>query len=345
MQTGEPYIVFIDAIRRAVPEGYKLHNLTVHGSNLCVEITLHTSVDRTAVCCLSSPNLETYDEWEHDDLFLHDCTEYLDNVIEYFIRNAPEEMWRAVASAKEERSIGLGAMGFHTFLQRKGIPFDNVMAKSWNNRIFYHMQEETLEASERLAAERGEPLICEGTGVRNAHRLAIAPNASSSLILGGVSPGIEPLRANAFTQKTLSGSFTVKNPVLEELLEEKGENTPETWSSIVTHKGSVAHLDCLNDWEKEVFATAMEIPQIWVIEHAADRTPYICQSQSLNLFLPPDIDRKAVHDLHFIAWKKGIKTLYYMRSEAIKRAEVVSTKIERKNLYHFQEETCLSCEG
>ena len=345
MATGEPYIVYIDNVRKALPTGYIVHDLKVHGSNLCVEITLATDADRTAVCCVSSPNLATFDEWEQDPVFLDDLTEYLDNVLEYFIRNAPKEAWRAIKSAQEERSIGIGAMGFHTFLQKKNIPFDGVMAKSWNERIFRHMQEETYSASERLAELRGEPLICEGTGVRNAHRMAIAPNATSSLILGGVSPGIEPLRANAFLQKTLSGSMLVKNPVLEELLEEKGKNTSEVWNSITTRKGSVAHLDCLTDYEKDVFATAMEIPQTWVIAHAADRTPYICQSQSVNIFLPPDIDRASLFNLHFMAWKLGIKTLYYLRSESVKRAEIVSTKIERKNMYHFQEETCLSCEG
>lgn len=356
MQTGEPYVAFRDTINRAVPQPLLDLGLFVRASNLCAEITLPTTETRTAVCCLSSVNLAKFDEWKDDPLFIEDLIRFLDNVLSFFIANAPEGMWRAKNSAMHERSLGLGAMGFHTYLMQKGIPWESALATSTNKRVFKHLHERATEASFKLGTILGEAPDMVGTGMRNAHLLAIAPNASSSLICGSVSPSVEPLRANAFLQKTLTGSFTIKNKVLEDILrqvaeqrydnlEERQEWLNKQWRSIITNRGSVQHLDYLPDAEKEVFKTAMELDQRWVVDLAADRQEFICQSQSLNLFLPPDVSVVELHGLHMRAWQQGVKTLYYLRSEAIKRAETVSTTIERRNLYHFTEETCLSCEG
>ncbi len=339
--TGEPYVSFIDTINEALPETQKKLGLKVHHSNLCTEITLPTNENRTAVCCLSSVNLEKYDEWKNDPLFIPDLVRFLDNALTYFIDNAPENVFRAKFSAASERSIGLGAMGFHAYLQSKGIPFESALAKAMNLKIFRKMKEQAVEESERLAVKRGEAPDMEGTGRRNAHLLAIAPNATSSIICGTTSPSIEPFRANAYVQKTMSGSFLVKNKYLEKLLEKKGINTDEVWQTILAQRGSVLHLDELSDYEKDTFKTAIEINQQWVIEHAADRQKYICQAQSVNVFVPADVNIKELHDIHMLAWKRKIKTLYYCRSEAIKRAELLSKKVERTII---PEADCLACE-
>ena len=339
--TGEPYVSFIDTINEALPETQKKLGLRVHHSNLCTEITLPTNENRTAVCCLSSVNLEKYDEWQKEPLFIPDLIRFLDNALTFFIENAPENVFRAKFSAANERSIGLGAMGFHAYLQSKGIPFESALAKAMNLKIFRKIKEQAVEESKTLAIKRGEAPDMEGTGMRNAHLLAIAPNASSSIICGTTSPSIEPFRANAYVQKTMSGSFLVKNKYLEKLLEKKGINTDEIWQSIVAQRGSVLHLDELSDYEKDTFKTAIEINQQWVIEHAADRQQYICQGQSINVFVPADVNIKELHDIHMLAWKRKIKTLYYCRSEAIKRAELLSKKVERTII---PEADCLACE-
>jgi len=330
VETGEPYIVYSDHVNRAIPEHQKLAGLSVKTSNLCSEITLPTGIDqhgqdRTAVCCLSSLNLEKYMEWEGHATFVEDVMRFLDNVLTDFIEHAPDSMARARYSAMRERSVGLGAMGFHSFLQSHMIPIEGVMAKVWNNRMFKHIRAQADAASRKLAQERGPcPDAAEyGIEERFSNKLAIAPTASISIICGGTSPGIEPIAANSFTHKTLSGSFTVRNRHLKRLLAKRGCDDDATWSSISTNEGSVQHLDCLTDDEKAVFRTAFEIDQRWLIEHAADRTPYICQSQSLNLFLPADVHKRDLHQLHFQAWKKGMKSLYYCRSKSIQRAESV----------------------
>lgn len=340
--TGEPYICFIDHINDALPETQKALGLKVNHSNLCTEITLPTNEDRTAVCCLSSVNLETYDEWKNDKLFIPDLVRFLDNVLTAFIENAPESVFRAKNSATQERSIGLGAMGFHAYLQKCGIPFESALAKAKNLNIFKHIKSEAVAESKRLAVKRGEAPDMEGTGMRNAHLLAIAPNASSSIICGTTSPSIEPYRANAYVQKTMSGSFLVKNKFLEKLLEQKGINDEKTWTSILANRGSVLHLKDLSDYEKDIFKTSIEINQQWIIEHASDRQEYICQGQSVNVFVPADVNIKELHDIHMLAWKRKLKTLYYCRSEAIKRAELVSLKVERTII---PEADCLACEG
>ena len=340
--TGEPYVSFIDTVNESLPEPQKKLGLRVHHSNLCTEITLPTNENRTAVCCLSSVNLEKYDEWKNDTLFVPDLIRFLDNVLQHFIDNAPDELFRARFSAASERSLGLGAMGFHAYLQSKGIPFESALAKSLNLKIFKKMKEQAVEESKRLAIKRGEAPDMENTGMRNAHLLAIAPNASSSIICGTTSPSIEPYRANAYVQKTMSGSFLVKNKYLEKLLEKKEINNDKTWTSILANRGSVLHIKELSDYEKDTFKTAIEINQQWVIEHAADRQQYICQGQSVNVFVPADVNIKELHDIHMLAWKKKLKTLYYCRSEAIKRAELVSKKIERTII---PEADCLACEG
>ena len=340
--TGEPYICFIDHINDALPETQKKLGLSVRHSNLCTEITLPTNEDRTAVCCLSSVNLEKYDEWKNDKLFISDIVRFLDNVLQSFIENAPDSVFRAKFSATQERSIGLGAMGFHAYLQKNNIVFESVMAKAKNKIMFKHIKDEAVKESQRLAIKRGEAPDMEGTGMRNAHLLAIAPNASSSIICGTTSPSVEPFRANAYVQKTMSGSFLVKNKFLEKLLETKGINNEKTWTSILGNRGSVLHIKELSSWEKDVFKTAIEINQSWIIEHAADRQEFICQGQSLNVFVPADVNIKELHDTHMLAWKKKLKTLYYCRSEAIKRAELVSKKVERTII---PEADCLACEG
>nr|NIM75089.1 ribonucleoside-diphosphate reductase subunit alpha [Gammaproteobacteria bacterium] len=331
IETGEPYIVYVDHVNRAVPQHHKLAGLAVKTSNLCSEITLPTGVDqhgreRTAVCCLSSLNLEKFLEWEGHTTFIEDVMRFLDNVLSDFIAHAPDSMARASYAAMRERSVGLGAMGFHSFLQAQMIPLEGVMAKVWNIRMFKHIRERADAASKTLAAERGAcPDAAEyGIAERFSNKLAIAPTASISIICGGASPGIEPIAANSYTHKTLSGSFTVRNRHLKRLLAKLGRDEDETWSSISTNAGSVQHLDCLDETQKAVFRTAFEIDQRWLIEHAADRAPYICQSQSLNLFLPADVHKRDLHQLHFQAWKKGVKSLYYCRSKSIQRAETVA---------------------
>jgi len=331
IETGEPYIVYVDHVNRAIPEHHKLAGLAVKTSNLCSEITLptgrdHYGEDRTAVCCLSSLNLETYLEWEGHENFIEDVLRFLDNVLSDFIAHAPDSMSRARYAAMRERSVGLGAMGFHSFLQSYMIPIEGVMAKVWNTRMFKHIREKADAASRVLAAERGAcPDAAEyGIGERFSNKLAIAPTASISIICGGASPGIEPSAANSYTHKTLSGSFTVRNKHLKRLLARLGRDDDETWSSISTNEGSVQHLDCLDEHQKAVFRTAFEIDQRWLIEHAADRARFICQSQSLNLFLPADVHKRDLHQLHFQAWKKGVKSLYYCRSKSIQRAETVA---------------------
>ena len=340
--TGEPYMCFIDHINDALPETQKKLGLKVNHSNLCTEITLPTAEDRTAVCCLSSVNLETYDEWKNDKLFIGDLVRFLDNVLTSFIETATEHVFRAKFSATQERSIGLGAMGFHAYLQKCGIPFESALAKAKNLNIFKYIKAEAVAESKRLAVKRGEAPDMEGTGMRNAHLLAIAPNASSSIICGTTSPSIEPYRANAYVQKTMSGSFLVKNKHLEKILETKGINNEKTWTSILANRGSVLHLKDLSDYEKDVFKTSIEINQQWIIEHAADRQQFICQGQSLNVFVPADVNIKELHNIHMLAWKRKLKTLYYCRSEAIKRAELVSLKVERTII---PEADCLACEG
>ena len=346
VETGEPYIMFGDTVDEATPEFQKKLGLKVHQSNLCSEITLPTDKDRTAVCCLSSVNLEEYDEWKHNDDFIPDLIRMLDNVLEYFINYAPEQLSRAKFSASQERSLGLGAMGFHAYLQRHNIPFESAMATGRNRMMFSRIKSEAERATRQLAEERGPCPDGKDYGVRNAHLLAIAPNASSSIICGNTSPSIEPYRANAFTQKTKTGSSLLKNEYLENILQDLGEDTDEVWKSIVTNNGSVQHLDFLDDWTKDVFKTAVEIDQRWIIEMAADRQEHICQSQSLNVFFPANVSKQELHATHMMAWKRGVKTLYYLRSEAIKRAETVSDEALRQRIFEsMDEEGCLACEG
>ena len=328
IETGEPYLLYIDHVNKAIPEHHKLAGLEVKMSNLCSEITLPTGIDkdgeqRTAVCCLSSLNLETYMEWHDHPTFVEDVMRFLDNVIQDFIERAPDSMARARYSAMRERSVGLGVMGFHSFLQSQGVPMESVMAKVWNKRIFKQVKEQADAASVLLAEERGPcPDAAEyGTMERFSNKMAIAPTASISIICGGSSPGIEPNAANAYTHKTLSGSFSVRNKFLKALLAEKGKDDDDTWSSITVNEGSVQHLDFLSDDEKDVFKTAFELDQRWLIDHAGDRAEYICQSQSLNVFLPADVHKKTLHDVHWRAWEKGVKSLYYCRSKSIARAE------------------------
>jgi len=337
VETGEPYMLFIDHVTRAMPEHQKLAGLAVKTSNLCSEITLPTGIDqhgqdRTAVCCLSSLNAEYFDEWSGEDGFVEDVMRFLDNVLSDFIENAPDSMGRAKYSAMRERSVGLGIMGFHSFLQSKSVPIESVMAKVWNKKIFQHVRAGADAASKKLAEERGACLDAAEFGIKErfSHKMAIAPTASISIIAGNTSPSIEPLAANSFIQKTLSGSFNVRNRQLEKLLEEKGRNTPDIWSSITVNEGSVQHLDFLTDHEKDVYKTAFELDQRWLIDLAGDRAPYICQAQSLNIFLPANVHKKMLHEVHYMAWKKGVKSLYYCRSKSLQRADVVATKVARK---------------
>ncbi len=334
VETGEPYLLFIDNVNRGIPDHHKELGLKVKTSNLCSEITLPTGPDhlekeRTAVCCLSSLNLETYDEWVNEPQFIEDVMRFLDNVLEDFIKTAPDSMARARYSAMRERSVGLGVMGFHSYLQSKMIPFESVIAKVWNKKIFVHIRAAVDAASKKLAEERGACPDAADCGVmeRFSNKLAIAPTASISIIAGNSSPGVEPYAANSFTQKTLSGSFNVRNKHLIKILEQYGFNDEDVWSSISSHEGSVQHLAFLSEEEKLVFKTAPEIDQRWILEHAADRTPYVCQSQSVNLFLSPAISKRDLHLLHFNAWKKGMKSLYYCRSTSMQRAEKVSHKV------------------
>lgn len=328
IETGEPYIIYIDHVNDNIPDHHKMAGLNVKMSNLCSEITLptgrdHLGNDRTAVCCLASLNLDKWDEWNDNPQFIEDIMRFLDNVLSDFIEKAPDSMKRAKYSAMRERSVGLGVMGLHSFLQSKMIPMEGVMAKVWNRRMFQHIKRQADDASRTLAEERGACPDAADYGImeRFSNKMAIAPTASISIICGGSSPGIEPNAANAYTHKTLSGSFPVKNKYLMELLEEKGMNTEDVWSSIFTNEGSVQGLDFLSQEEKDVFKTAFEIDQRWMIEHAGDRAPFICQAQSLNVFLPANVHKKQLHDIHMMAWKKGVKSLYYCRSKSIQRAE------------------------
>ena len=355
MHTGEPYIHFIDTSNRFLPEWLKEKGLKVHQSNLCSEIILPTNEERTAVCCLSSLNLETYDEWKNNELFLKDVAEMLDNVLQYFIDNAPSSIARAKYSAERERSIGIGALGFHAYLQRNKIPFESVVAKVSNRKIFKNIRDKLDAANLKLGEERGEAPDASGTGKRFSHLMAIAPNASSSIIMGNTSPSVEPYRANAYRQDTLSGSHLNKNRWLDYIVKEKTDGNEQAyadaWSSIIANDGSCQHLDILNDDEKAVFKTSMEIDQRWVIDLAADRQEHIDQAQSLNLFFRPDAHIKYIHAIHFMAWKKGLKTLYYCRSEKIGKADKVSKKIERQVIKELdmvqvaQGNDCIACEG
>lgn len=418
MQTGEPYLHFIDESNRQLPEWLKEKGLKINQSNLCSEIILPTNEIRTAVCCLSSLNLEHFDDWKDDPLFLKDVAEMLDNVLEYFIRNAPDTISRAKYSALRERSIGIGELGFHAYLQKKGVPFESVVAKSINNRISKHIESKLNEANYELGILRGEApdiqsivvvtadsgwtsdcigdidfessalvsitrdgeemsvrgfALVEGdvlksklkitkvekkewAGRRFSHMRAIAPNASSSILMGNTSPSIEPYRANAYRQDTLSGSYLNKNRFLDAIIKKEAESQPdgwyqETWSSIIANDGSVQHLDWLSDHDKEVFKTAPEIDQRWVIEHAADRQMRIDQAQSVNTFFRPDVNIKYLHAVHFLAWKKKLKTLYYCRSEKIGKADKVAKKVEREIIKEINmkslinDSDCLACEG
>ena len=357
IETGEPYMVFKDTVNNLRPEQQKLLNLEIKTSNLCSEITLPTGEDhlgqqRTAVCCLSSLNAENFHEWSKEEQFIPDVMRFLDNVLEDFIQRAPDEMAKAKYAAQRERSVGLGVMGFHSFLQANMIPWESVMAKVWNKRIFTHIKEGVDAASVTLANERGPCLDAAECGIneRFSNKTAIAPTASISIICGGTSPGIEPIAGNSFTHKTLSGSFNVRNRHLDKLLDEKGMNSDEVWSDIVTSGGSVQHLDFLSDDEKAVFKTAFEIDQRWLIDLAGDRSELIDQAQSLNVFLPANIHKRDLHQVHFQAWKKGVKSLYYCRSLSIQRAEKAEddTKAMQEAMAQAAEgndyEECLSCQ-
>ena len=359
MQTGEPYLVFIDTVNKNMSKHQKKKGMKVKTSNLCSEIMLHTGLDhhgkeRTAVCCLSSVNLEKWDEWSKDENFIQDIMRFLDNVLEDFIKNAPDSMKHAAYSAKMERSVGLGAMGFHSFLQKKGIPFESALAKSWNIKFFKYLKQEADKASVILAIEKGACPDAQEMNVkaRFSHKLAIAPTASISIICGGTSACIEPIPANIYTHKTLSGSFTVKNKYLERLFEDKRINNEITWQSIIENDGSVAHLKELSSEEKDCFKTAFEIDQRWIIEMASDRTPFICQSQSINLYLSADVDKWDLMMLHWKAWELGVKSLYYCRSKSIQRASYAGVEGDntsnwpKKNITETKTdyEECLSCQ-
>ena len=357
MQTGEPYLHFIDASNRAMPEFQKKLGLSIKQSNLCSEIILPTDKDRTAVCCLSSVNLEHYDAWSRNGDFLHDVAEMLDNVLEYFIKNAPSEINRAKYSAKRERSIGVGALGYHAYLQKNSIPWESALATSANIRMFKHIRKKLDEANLQLGEERGEAPDAKGTGRRFSHVMSIAPNASSSILMGNTSPSIEPWRANAYRQDTLSGAHLNKNKFLDKIIKEKCNGDKELdyneiWSSIIANDGSVQHLEFLDAETKEIYKTSMEIDQRWIVDHAASRQSYIDQSQSLNLFFRPDVNVKYLHAVHFQAWKQGLKTLYYCRSEKLAKADKVAKKIERQVIEEIDlkalakdDDVCLACEG
>ena len=357
MMTGEPYLHFIDTSNRHLPQWLKDKGLKVHQSNLCSEIILPTNEKRTAVCCLSSLNLEYYDDWKDDAVFLKDVAEMLDNVLQYFIDNAPKEIKRAKYSAIRERSIGIGALGWHALLQRKNIPWESSMAVGLNKTIFAGVRGKLDAANKELGVERGEAPDAEGTGNRFSHLMAIAPNASSSILMGNTSPSIEPYRANAYRQDTLSGSHLNKNRYLDKIIQiEAGKYNEgwaeEVWRSIIANDGSVQHLDWMDEWTKDVFKTSMEIDQRWVVQHAADRQEYIDQAQSLNVFFRPDSHIKYIHAVHFQAWKSGLKTMYYCRSDKIAKADKVSKRIEREIIKEIDltalttdEGVCLACEG
>jgi len=364
VETGEPYMLFIDHVNKSLSEHQKKLGLKVKMSNLCSEITLPTGIDhlgndRTAVCCLSSLNLECYDQWSEDKQVIPDVMRFLDNVLQDFIDTAPDSMSSAKYSAMRERSVGLGVMGLHSFLQQKMVPIESVMAKVWNKKIFEHIKAEVDKVSIELAQEKGPCPDAADCGVmeRFSNKMAIAPTASISVICGNSSPGIEPYAANCFVQKTLSGSFTVKNKNLEKLLEEKGKNNAQIWSSIATHEGSVQQLDFLSAIEKDVFKTAMEVDQRWIVDLACDRAPFICQAQSLNIFVPSNINKAELHKLHFDGWKKGLKSYYYSRSRSMQRSDKVSHAVnevsieeslrqaaENQEADASKYEECLSCQ-
>jgi len=356
MQTGEPYLHFIDTSNRMMPEFQKKLGLSIKQSNLCSEIILPTDKERTAVCCLSSVNLEYYDEWKDDPLFLRDVAEMLDNVLQYFIDNAPDTVQRAKYSATMERSIGIGALGYHAYLQKNNIPWESAQATGANLKMFKHIRAYLDQANIYLGKQRGEAPDAKGTGQRFSHMLAIAPNASSSIIMGNTSPSVEPFRANAYRQDTLSGSHLNKNKYLDKIIKEKCDadkklDYNEIWSSIIANDGSIQHLDFLDEWQKDVYKTSMEIDQRWIVDHAANRQSYIDQAQSINLFFRPDVNVKYLHAVHYQAWKQGLKTLYYCRSEKLAKADKVAKKIERQVIEEIDlkqlasEEVCLACEG
>ena len=358
MTTGEPYLHFIDTSNKHLPQWLKDKGLKINQSNLCSEIILPTNEKRTAVCCLSSLNLEYYDEWKDVPLFLRDTAEMLDNVLEYFISNAPSAIKRAKYSATRERSIGIGALGWHAYLQKNNLPWENPMAVGRNKKIFKHIREKLDVANKELGSERGEAPDAQGTGNRFSHLMAIAPNASSSILMGNTSPSIEPYRANAYRQDTLSGSHLNKNRYLDKIIQKEAENhkdgwVDEVWSSIIANDGSVQHLEWMDEWTKEVFKTSMEIDQRWVVQHAADRQEYIDQAQSLNVFFRPDSHIKYIHAVHFQAWKQGLKTMYYCRSDKIAKADKVAKRIEREVIKEIDltalasadDGACLACEG
>jgi ribonucleoside-diphosphate reductase alpha chain len=355
LQTGEPYLIFADTVNRAMPQHQRELGFSVRQSNLCSEIVLHTGKDhlgheRTAVCCLSSVNAESFLEWRDDPRFIEDVMRFLDNVLQDFIDNAPTAASAASYAAMRERSVGLGLMGFHSFLQGQNVPFESALAKSWNMRIFKHLRREADKASVTLAEERGACPDAAERGVmeRFSHKLAIAPTASISIICGGTSAGIEPIPANIYSHKTLSGTFAVKNPYLEKVLEAKGINTEATWASILEHEGSVQHLDALTQDEKDVYKTAFELDQRWIIELAADRTPEVCQSQSVNVFLPGDVDKWDLHMLHWQAWERGCKSLYYLRSKSVQRAAFAGSadadRPDVESAARTDYEECLACQ-
>jgi len=349
-RTGEPYLNFIDTANKAMPQTQKDLGLKIHGSNLCNEIHLPTNEERSAVCCLSSVNLEKYDEWK-DTTMIADLTRFLDNVLQFFIDHAGYEISKAKYSAQQERSLGLGAMGFHAYLQKHNIAFESRDALALNTRIFRNIQNQAIEESLKLGKERGEAPDMKGTGRRNAHLLAIAPNANSSLI-GGTSPSIEPWKANAFTSRTRVGSHLTQNKYLKKVLKKLGKDDDETWSSIITSGGSVQHFDWLDEHTKNVFKTAIEIDQDWVIRHGGVRQKYLCQGQSLNIFFPAGATKAYLHTVHYDAWRYGCKGLYYLRTESSNRAENVAEKIERERLKDHSEiedfgsqEECAACQG
>ena len=354
MHTGEPYLVFTDTANRALPSWLKDKGLSIHGSNLCTEIFLPTSKDRTAVCCLSSVNLEYYDEWRGNEQFIDDAMEFLDNVLQYFIEHAPDGIRRARYSAMRERSVGLGAMGFHAYLQKRGIAFESAAAKFTNRDMFRHIAAAVEKADARLCAERGPCPDAADSGVmrRFSHRMAVAPNASSSLIMGGTSPSIEPYRANIYRQDTISGAYIVKNRFLKAELAKRGLDTDDVWADIIAHDGSVQHREDLPKEVRDVFKTAIELDQRWIIELAADRQAFIDQGQSVNLFFPPDVSIAYLHACHFSAWKKGLKSLYYNRSDKLRKADRVGVQVERRRIEDqismqavADNTTCLACEG
>lgn len=346
-QTGEPFILFSDTANRALPEPLKRKGLKINHSNLCTEIMLPTAPDRTAVCCLSSVNVAAHDEWKDDPLFIEDLMRMLDNCLEDFIRRAPPELWRAVNSAKAERSVGLGAMGLQTFFQDRMIAWDSDLARAYNVMIFESLAKKTTAASLKLGAERGEAPDMEGTGHRFAHRMAVAPNASSSIFVpaGPISPSIEQFPENIFIHKTLSGSHKVRNPALERLLEAKGKNTDKVWKDILANDGSVQHLSFLSDDEKKVFLTAFETDQRATIQLNNDRTPHVDQGISLNISVPSNVDAEYFLELHFLAWAGGSKSLYYVRSKTLQKAENMNTKVEQMELIAPEPQECLACEG